>query len=594
MRPRRNPQRPSSMPFERYVRPLDTPLNGPERSWPGRRVEAAPLWSSVDLRDGNQALPNPMDMRRKHLMFDLLVSLGFKDIEVGYPSASRTDFDFVRSLVDGDGIPDDVTIGVFTPAKPALIDRTIEAISGAERAVVHLCHATACLWRDVVFEMTPRQVHRMATGAAEHMVETARGVCSSPVRFEYSPETFNMTEPEFVLELSEAMTDICRATPDAPLVLNLPSTVETDPPNVFADQVEWMHRHLSRRDSVVLSVHPHNDRGTAVASAELALMAGADRVEGTLFGNGERTGNVCLATLALNLFTRGVDPELDFSDIDHVRRVVEHCNEIEVGPRHPYVGDLVYTAFSGTHQDAIAKGLAALETRAQDACVPVRSLRWQVPYLPVDPRDVGRTYESVVRLNSQSGKGGIAYVFRSQYGLDLPPSIRRHLADDVQEIVDRTGQELRPEGLWQIFHDQYVDPAGPVRLRVLEEGRDPAVVVAVVAVADAPGRVLEFFGTATDPASAAVEGVRRAGYDVELISVSSRRIVDASDPTRTAGFCELVVDGRHVMGASINACQDRAEASAVLSAVNRAARLGNGSRAGRDRPVRGESEVIDE
>ncbi|WP_280682718.1 2-isopropylmalate synthase [Kitasatospora sp. MAA19] len=443
------------MPFQRYARNEPTPTAGWLRRWPDQALDRAPVWASVDLRDGNQALAEPMDPRRKKRMFELLVATGFKDIEIGYPAASTDDFDFVRELVTKDGIPDDVTVSVFTPARPELIERTFEAIHGAERATVHLCHATACLWREVVFGMSRDEVRQMAVDGAEHMVRLAERTPGTDIRFEYSPETFNLTEPEFVLEVADLVTKIVGASPDRRLVLNLPTTVETHSPNVFADQVEWMHRNLDRRESIILSVHPHNDRGTAVASAELALMAGADRVEGTLFGNGERTGNVCLVTLALNLFSQGVDPQLEISDIDTVREIVEDCNRLPVHPRHPYVGDLVYTAFSGTHQDAIAKGLAALATQAGREGREVGELPWQVPYLPIDPKDVGRDYQAIIRVNSQSGKGGIAYVLKAGWGVDLPTELRRDFATVVQNTADTLGRELEPTEIWQLLQDTY-------------------------------------------------------------------------------------------------------------------------------------------
>jgi 2-isopropylmalate synthase len=443
------------MPVHRYQRPgpLEPHQPGP-RTWLDRPLERAPLWSSVDLRDGNQALANPMDQRRKRKMFDLLVRLGFKDIEVGYPSASEAEFDFVRHLVTDDRIPDDVTITVFTPARPELIDRTFEAVRGADRAVVHLCHATSCLWREVVFRMTPSEVMALARKNAEHMVRLADRA-DGAIRFEYSPETFNVTEPDFALEIANTVAEIVDATPERPLTLNLPSTVEMHAPSVFADQIAWMHHHLDRREAIILSVHLHNDRGTAVAAAEFALAAGADRVEGTLFGNGERTGNVCLVTLALNLFSRGIDPQLDLSDLPAIRRIVEECNEMPVPPRHPYAGELVFTAFSGTHQDAIAKGLTDLDRQAAEAQVPARDLLWDVPYLPIDPKDVGRSYDAVIRVNSQSGKGGIAHVLRSRWGLDLPVELRVEFAGVIQRITDVTGVEVQPDRIWDTFLAEY-------------------------------------------------------------------------------------------------------------------------------------------
>ena len=457
-----NPQRGSTMPFGRYARTEPRlPRGTVPRAWPSRSPGAAPLWASVDLRDGNQALASPMDPERKGLMFDLLVRMGFKEIEVGYPSSSDADFSFLRTLVEQDRVPDDVTISVFTPARTDLIDRTFDAIAGAERAMVHLCNATACLWRETVLGLSADETARLALTAAEHVARRADAHRGGSLRFEYSPETFNVTEPDFALEVSDAVIATWDASPDRPVVLNLPSTVETDLPNVFADQIEWMHRNLARRESVILSVHPHNDRGTAVASAELAVLAGADRVEGTLFGNGERTGNVCLATLALNLFSQGIDPQLDFSDIDGVRRTVEHVNQLPVHPRHPYAGDLVYTAFSGTHQDAIAKGLAAMERLAGEGALPVGEVPWNVPYLPVDPRDVGRSYESVVRVNSQSGKGGIAHLLKAVHGLDLPRGLRVEFAREVQRVADARGVELTADELHDLFGDRYLRPSGP-------------------------------------------------------------------------------------------------------------------------------------
>ncbi|MFE9407951.1 2-isopropylmalate synthase [Streptomyces sp. NPDC006704] len=443
------------MPFHRYARDSVSPTVGWSRRWPDKALDRAPLWASVDLRDGNQALADPMDTHRKRRMFDLLTATGFKDIEIGYPAASAHDFDFVRELIVKDAIPDDVTVSVFTPARAELIERTFEAIRGADRAVVHLCHATACLWREVVFGLTADEVVRMAVDGAERMVRLAEREPGTDIRFEYSPETFNLTEPELALEIAGRVAEVVDATTERPLILNLPTTVETHGPQVFADQVEWMHRNLDRREAIILSVHPHNDRGTAVASAELALLAGADRVEGTLFGNGERTGNVDLVTLALNLFSSGVDPELELGDIDAVRAVVEECNRLPVHPRHPYAGDLVYTAFSGTHQDAIAKGLAALDARAAQEGRAVEEMPWQVPYLPIDPKDVGRDYEAIIRVNGQSGKGGIAYVLKAGWGVDLPVELRRDFAAVVQATTDALGRELEGAEIWRLLLETY-------------------------------------------------------------------------------------------------------------------------------------------
>nr|WP_214415808.1 2-isopropylmalate synthase [Sphaerisporangium fuscum] len=448
------------MPHHRY-RPVHEKVTLPaaERLWPGRRVERAPLWVPVDLRDGNQALAEPMDTPRKRRMFDLLVAMGFKEIEIGYPSASRTDFDFVRHLADGDAVPDDVTVVVFTPARRDLIERTFEAIEGLPRTVVHLYTATAPVWREVVLGRSRAEVHAMITDAAEHMARLAERRRRGRVRFQFSPEVFNQTEPDFVLSVCDGLTELWDACPDRPVTHNLPATVEIATPDVYADQIEYMHRHLARRDSVILSVHPHNDRGTGVACAELAVMAGAQRVEGCLFGNGERTGNVDLVTLALNLHAQGVDPMIDFSDIDVIRETAEHCNRLPVHPRHPYAGELVYTAFSGTHQDAIAKGLAHHRERSREMGVPAARAPWDVPYLPIDPADVGRDYEAVIRVNSQSGKGGVAYLLNVHHGLELPGALRADFSRVVQAATDGSGQEATAGQLWELFSATYLDPA---------------------------------------------------------------------------------------------------------------------------------------
>ncbi|NUR85202.1 MAG: 2-isopropylmalate synthase [Nonomuraea sp.] len=405
-----------------------------DRRWPYELVETAPLWVPVDLRDGNQALAEPMDTPRKRRMFELLVSMGYKEIEVGYPSASQTDYDFVRYLAENDAVPDDVTVVVFTPARAELIERTFASVAGLDRVVVHLYTATAPTWRDVVLGRSRAEVKAMIMEAAALMARLG-----TRVRFQFSPEVFNLTEPDYVLEICNDLTRFWDASPDRPVTHNLPATVEIATPNVYADQIEYMHRHLERRDSVILSVHPHNDRGTGVACAELAMLAGAQRVEGCLFGNGERTGNVDLVTLALNLHAQGVDPMIDFSDIDAIRETVEECNRLPVHIRHPYAGDLVYTAFSGTHQDAISKGFAVLNPE-----------KWDVPYLPIDPADVGRSYEAVIRVNSQSGKGGIAHVLRTRYGVEMS----RDFPAIVQKWTDETGQEATPEQLFELYKAQ--------------------------------------------------------------------------------------------------------------------------------------------
>ncbi|MFJ8313685.1 MULTISPECIES: 2-isopropylmalate synthase [unclassified Streptomyces] len=560
------------MPFQRYARSgprLATELT--DRTWPSKSLFKAPLWASVDLRDGNQALSSPMDIERKGRMFDLLVRMGFKDIEVGYPSASDADFSFLRTLIEQDRIPDDVTISVFTPARPELIERTFQAIENADRAMVHLCNATACLWRDVVFGMTADEVQRMALRSAEQIARLADATKGTQLRFEYSPETFNVTEPEYVLQVSNGITSLWDASPDRPVTLNLPTTVETDSPNVFADQVEWMHRNLDNRESVILSVHPHNDRGTAVASAELAVMAGADRIEGTLFGNGERTGNVCLATLALNLFSQGVDPQLDFSDIDEIRSTVELANQLPVGPRHPYGGDLVYTAFSGTHQDAIAKGLAAIERQADKAGTTTTEVPWDVPYLPIDPKDVGRTYESVVRVNSQSGKGGIAHILKSAYGLDLPRGMRVELGKRVQQIADGDGTELTSRELRAIFAQMYLDCERPVlQLKEFQATTGENATVVDALVIDRDGGEIRLSGTGAHAAAAYADALSGHGIAAELTELTAHPVSDSLG-TGYAAYALLTMGGKAWYGAALAADEERARLDAITSAVNRAA-----------------------
>lgn len=565
-----NPQRASAMPFERYRREAN-PLSAvmADRTWPSTLIDRAPVWASVDLRDGNQSLANPMDIRRKGEMFDLLVRMGFKEIEVGYPSASEADFSFIRELITRGRIPDDVNISVFTPARPELIDRTFEAIGGAEQATVHLCHATACLWRDVVFGMSPEEVERMALESAEQIVKLADRAQGSRFRFEYSPETFNVTEPEFVLGLSNRIASMWDASPDRPMTLNLPTTVETDYPRVFADQVEWMHRNLERRGSIILSVHPHNDRGTAVASAEMAVMAGADRVEGTLFGNGERTGNVCLPTLALNLFSQGVDPQLDFSAIDEIRETVQRCNQMPVHPRHPYVGDLVYTAFSGTHQDAITKGLGALERRARREGTTLRQVPWNVPYLPVDPRDVGRTYESVVRVNSQSGKGGIAHVLKTLYGLDLPRELRVELAGHVQAAADKKGEEMTSDEVWEIFAATYMRAESPyLALKSIDVTTDASLTQVSALVIRENGSQERLAAAGLDSLTALTAALSEEGAPIRVVAVA-QHAVDSAD-ARTAVYTTLDIGGTTCHGVGVHGDEQTARLRSVVAAVNRA------------------------
>lgn len=449
------------MPIEKY-RPF-APVDLPDRTWPGRVITRAPVWCSVDLRDGNQALVNPMDHERKKRMFETLVQMGFKEIEVGFPSASDTDFEFCRYLVESGAVPDDVTVQVLTQARPELIARTFESLKGAKRAIVHLYNSTSTLQRRVVFGLERDGIADIAVSGAKLVRELAEANPETDWVYQYSPESFTGTELDFAVEICEAVMDVFEPTPAKKMIVNLPATVEMATPNVYADQIEWFGRNVRGRDSIVLSLHPHNDRGTGVAAAELAFMAGAERIEGTLFGNGERTGNVDVVTLALNLFTQGVDPELDLSDIDRLRAVAEHCNQLPVHPRHPYAGDLVYTAFSGSHQDAIKKGMGALKTSND----PV----WEVPYLPIDPNDVGRTYEAVIRINSQSGKGGVAYIMQEEFHLDLPRPLQIEFSRVVQEMTDASGEEISSEEIWRLFEQEYLGRNG--RLELLEHRMVP-------------------------------------------------------------------------------------------------------------------------
>lgn len=531
-----------------------------DRRWPERRIDRAPIWCSVDLRDGNQALIEPMGAARKQRLWDLLVRTGFKEIEVGYPSASQTDFDFVRELIEKDRIPDDVTIQVLTPAREALIERTFEALRGADRAIVHLYNSTSPLQRRVVFGMDRAQV----TALAVHGARTVRRLAErgrTEIRFEYSPESFSGTEPEFAVEICEAVLDAWGPEPDRPVILNLPSTVEMATPNVYADQIEWFSRSIRDRDRVIVSVHPHNDRGTAVAAAELALLAGADRVEGTLFGNGERTGNVDLVTVALNLFTQGVDPHLDFSDTGAVRRTAEHCNRIPVHPRHPYAGELVFTAFSGSHQDAIRKGLAA-RRRANDPF-------WEVPYLPIDPADVGRAYEPVIRINSQSGKGGIAHVLEQEFGLHLPRRLQIDLARVIQVRTDESGEEMPPATILATFEREYLRE-GPLAL--LEHEASGAELRAVVLD---DGEKRQIRGTGGGPLAAFVDALAKGcGLSLRVVDYAEHALGEGAEASAIA-YVELsTLSQATVFGVGRSRSLLTASLEAVVSAANRALRTG--------------------
>jgi 2-isopropylmalate synthase len=559
-------QRTSGMPVHRY-RPF-TPIDLPERSWPSRRIEAAPLWCSVDLRDGNQALIDPMTPARKRRMFDLLVRLGYKEIEVGFPSASQADFDFIRQLVEEDLIPDDVTIQVLTQARDHLIERTFESIEGTAQAIVHLYNSTSTLQRRVVFGLDRDGITDIAVQGARLCLKLAETLADTEVQFEYSPESYTGTELEYAVEVCGAVLDVWQPTPDWPAIINLPATVEMATPNVYADSIEWMHRQLPRRDAVVLSLHPHNDRGTAVAAAELGVMAGADRIEGTLFGNGERTGNVDLVTLGMNLFSQGVDPMIDFSDIDEIRRTVEYCNQLPVHERHPYGGDLVFTAFSGSHQDAIKKGFEALDRGAAAAGVPVERHPWEVPYLPIDPKDVGRSYEAVIRVNSQSGKGGVAYLMKTEHALDLPRRLQIEFSQVIQRVTDTDGGEVTPEQMWAIFAAEYLEPRTPLALLGHESTTDGGE-VEVRARVRVHGVEQLLCGRGNGPIAAFVAALAGIGYDIRVLDYAEHALSSGRD-ARAAAYLEMTVGDRTLWGVGVDANIVTASLRAVLSAVNRA------------------------
>lgn len=565
-----NRQRPSGMPSHRYAdvySRVDVPLTDAERRWPTRRLTEAPLWVPVDLRDGNQALAEPMDPARKRLLFELMVRMGYTEIEVGYPSASQTDYDFVRLIAETDVAPEHVTIVVFTPARRDLIERTVESIRGIRNEVViHLYTATAPTWRDTVLGKDRDALRELILAGGRDVLELAGDLPN--VRFEFSPEVFNLTEPDYVIEICDAMTALWDATPERPVILNLPATVEIATPNVYADQIEYMDRNLARRDGVILSVHPHNDRGTGIACAELAVLAGAQRVEGCLFGNGERTGNVDIATLALNLHAQGVDPMIDFSDIDEVRRVVEYCNRIEVHPRHPYVGDLVHTAFSGTHQDAIKKGFAEHRRRAAAEGTSEREIAWRVPYLPIDPADIGRSYDAVIRVNSQSGKGGIAYLLQSAYGLELPRRLQIDLARHVQRHTDATGDEVTAEQIWAILERAYLDDRS-TRVRLDELRVDQATERTDVALSiDGENHASAHAGVG--PVEALVAALAERGILVDILSLHQNSLRAGADAEAVTAL-----EYRHAGTTAWVLGRDRsalaATASAVLRAANRVA-----------------------
>ncbi len=569
-----NPQQPSTMAWQRYsaYRPVDLP----DRTWPAALITEAPRWCAVDLRDGNQALIDPMSPARKKKMFELLVAMGFKEIEVGFPSASQTDFDFVRMLIEEDMIPDDVVIQVLTQSREHLIERTFEAIRGAKQAIVHLYNSTSTLQRRVVFGLDKGGIKDIAVHGARLCKKYAEQIADeTEVFFEYSPESYTGTELDFAVEVCDAVTEVWQPTPDRKVILNLPATVEMATPNVYADSIEWMDRHLARRDSIVLSLHPHNDRGTAVAAAELGYMAGADRIEGCLFGNGERTGNVCLVTLGMNLFSQGIDPQLDMRDIDDIRRTVEYCNQIPVHERHPYGGDLVYTAFSGSHQDAINKGLAHMEIDATAAGVPVDDFRWEVPYLPIDPKDVGRTYEAVIRVNSQSGKGGVAYIMRTEHKLELPRRLQIEFSQVVQRMTDEEGGEVSAEDMWSVFSAEYLpDPAAPwgrFALKSVKQESDLDGDTTVDVVLMDAGAEVALTGRGNGPVAAFCDALARHGVDVRVLDYAEHAMSAGGD-AKAASYVECAVDGKVLWGVGIDPSITTSSLKAIISAVNRAVR----------------------
>ena len=538
------------------------PIDLPDRTWPGKVITSPPMWCSVDLRDGNQALIEPMDAARKRQMFDLLVQTGFKEIEVGFPAASQTDFDFVRQLIEENLIPDDVTIQVLTQARAELIKRTFEALRGAPRAIVHLYNSTSVVQRRVVFALDKPGIVDIAVRGAQCVIDHAKAQPDTQWSFEYSPESFTGTELEFAVEICDAVNAVWEPTPQHKTIINLPATVEMATPNVYADQIEWFARHVKNRESIVISVHPHNDRGTAIAAAELAMMAGADRVEGTLFGNGERTGNVDVVTLAMNMYTQGIHPQLDFSNINATARCVEHCNQLPIHPRHPYVGDLVFTAFSGSHQDAIKKGLAA--RKEGDV--------WEVPYLPIDPRDVGRTYESVIRVNSQSGKGGIAYLLERDYDLALPRRLQIEFSQVVQGITDATGKELSSAEIWSLFEREYLKQhaAYEYRSHQLTTEQDGSDNEKLSIKLSYQGQGAVFNGRGNGPINALIDAL---GLPCDVLSYEERSVGSGSD-AKAVTFVEITTPSRITLfGVGMHANIVTASLLAILSAVNRALKI---------------------
>src|SRR6476469_4235172 len=568
-----NTQRGSAMPIHRYkpFAQVVEPISLPDRTWPDKVITRAPQWCAVDLRDGNQALIDPMSPARKRRMFDLLVRMGYKEIEVGFPAASQTDFDFVREIITDDAVPDDVSIQVLSQCRPELIERTFESLQGARKAIVHIYNSTSILQRRVVFREEREGIKKIATSAAEMVAELAGKYSDTDFRFEYSPESYTGTELSYAAEVCNAITEIWQPSPDRPVIINLPATVEMATPNVYADSIEWMNRNLERRDAVVLSLHPHNDRGTGVAAAELGYQAGADRIEGCLFGNGERTGNVCLVTLGMNLFSQGIDPQIDFSDIDEIGGFLEYCNQLPVGERHPWGGDLVFTAFSGSHQDAIKKGFEDMERRAKKAGKGIDDLVWGVPYLPIDPHDIGRSYEAVVRVNSQSGKGGVAYILKSEHHLDLPRRLQIEFSKVIQQVTDSEGGEVSPKEMRDVFDTEYLARVTPLKLirhRLTSDGEGTDEIIATVRVEN---EIHEISGSGNGPIAAFVAALAGIGFDVRVLDYHEHAL-SAGDDARAAAYVECAVEDTVLWGVGVNGSIVSASLKAVVSAVNRALR----------------------
>ena len=601
------PQKPSDMPYTKYVAyDKQVPFDYPERTWPGKRLQRAPRWCSVDLRDGNQALVNPMDSERKLRFWNLLVSMGFKEIEVGFPSASETDFDFIRMLIERELIPDDVTIVVLTQCREHLIRRTYEALKGAKRAIVHFYNSVSVLQREVVFRKNKEEIKKLATDAAELCKDLENEAKGIDLYYEYSPESFTGTEPEYAVEVCNAVIGIIKPTPEHPMIINLPATVEMTTPNVFADEVEYVSTHLDDRDAVVLSLHPHNDEGMGVAATELAVLAGADRVEGCLLGNGERTGNVDLVTLGLNMLTQGIDPQIDYSNVPEIRKTVEYCNQIKISERHPYAGNFVFTAFSGSHQDAIKKGLEAREVAADRVGADLDKFVWLVPYLPIDPKDIGRTYEAIIRVNSQSGKGGMAYLLKTNHNLDLPKRLQVEFDKIVQNFADTTKKEVKDEDIWRLFKDEYlpVEQSGMTAADVVVGdthdatlapwGRLKLLKVAVSSGEDGSDTVLkarvldrgvnvgvdepherEISGIGNGPIAAFLNAVSNLGIEASVMDYVEHTMSVGTD-AMAASYVECQVgedaETQIIWGVGIDSSITTSALKAIISAINRSQR----------------------